>query len=38
VQGGDEALVVRPDGVAAREHCRENAADQDELAGCWLPR
>jgi hypothetical protein len=33
VQGGDEALVVRPDGVAARERCRENAADQHQLAG-----
>jgi hypothetical protein len=38
VQGGDEALVVRPDGVAARERCRENAADQHQLAGCWPPR
>jgi hypothetical protein len=38
VQGGDEALVVRPDGVAAREHCRENAADQHQFAGCWPPR
>jgi Mn-containing catalase len=38
VQGGDEALVVRPDGVAAPEHCRENAADQHQFAGCWPPR
>ena len=37
VQGDDEALVVRPDRVAAREDCRENAADQHQLAGCWPP-